>query len=275
MTDPYFVETGSPGSADLAGTSGADKAAEGIPLLLLHGFCETHQVWEHYLAALGTRFRVLCPDLPGFGRSSSLPEGFTLSDVAERLAAWLHQLGIEKAIIIGHSLGGYVALALLEKYPELFAGIGLFHSTAYADSSEKRKSRQHVIDFVEKHGVETFATSFVPQLFHTTNRPYIEEYIAKVVAIAAATPEYTLIGYTRAMQQRPDRLAVLEAYKGPILYIIGEKDGSVPLEDSKRQLLQLHNYQAYVLEETGHMGMFEQEERCLEILQEFTASIQP
>ncbi|EMR02281.1 alpha/beta fold hydrolase [Cesiribacter andamanensis] len=284
MTDPYYVEMAPEAAAPLTDTSVPGTSVpgmevpprpshDGIPLVLLHGFCETHQVWAHYLSPLGKKYRVLCPDLPGFGKSSSLPAGFSLSDVADRLAGWLEQLGIGKAVLVGHSLGGYVALAMLERHPSLVAGIGLFNSTAYADSAEKKRSRTHVIDFVEKHGVETFATSFVPQLFHPTNRPYLQGRIQQVVADAATTPEYTLIGYTRAMQQRPNRLRVLEAFSGPILYVIGEHDSAVPLEDSKQQLLQLADYQAYILEETGHMGMFEQEERCLEILEEFMQKV--
>lgn len=263
MTDPYYAEAGSQWSS---------SPQKGTPLVLLHGFCETHHLWDHYLPTLGEEFWVLAPDLPGFGLSTSLPEGFSLSDVADRLAQWLNQLGIEEAVLIGHSLGGYVALAFLEKYPQRVKGIGLFNSTAYADSAEKRKSRNNVIDFVEKYGVETFVTSFVPQLFYPTNRPYLEEQIANVVAQASATAQYSLVAYTRAMQQRPNRLPVLEAYRGPILYIIGEMDGSVPLADSRKQLEHLDNYQAYILEETGHMGMYEQAERSLEILQEFMRS---
>ncbi len=260
MTDPFYVESGSqPG---------------GLPLVLLHGFCETHQLWDDFIPQLAADYRVLCPDLPGFGSSSSLPAGFTLTDVAHRLAAWLEQLAICECVVIGHSLGGYVALALLEHHPQLVAGLGLFHSTAYADSPQKRRSRKQVIDFVEKHGVEVFTTSFVPQLFHHNNRKRLQAEIAAVVTQASSTPQHTLTGYTLAMQQRPNLLPVLEAYNGPVLYIIGEKDTAVSLEDSQRQLANLSNCEAYVLEATSHMGMFEQREECLAIVRNFMRQVQ-
>lgn len=260
MTDPFYVESGS--------------QLGGLPLVLLHGFCETHQLWDNFGPQLSADYRVLCPDLPGFGKSSSLPDGFSLADVARRLAGWLKQLHIKECVVIGHSLGGYVALALLEHYPELLAGVGLFHSTAYADSLQKRRSRKQVIDFVEKHGVEVFTSSFVPQLFHHTHRQRLQEEIATTIAQAAATPQHTLVGYTHAMQHRPNRLPVLEAYAGPVLYIIGEKDTTVSLEDSQRQLSHLNNCEAYVLEDTSHMGMFEQREESLAIVKNFMRQVQ-
>lgn len=260
MIDPFFAESGSQHG--------------GLPIVLIHGFCETHKLWDNFRLELSKEARVLCPDLPGFGKSSSLPAGFDLRDVAQRLQGGLEQLGVTRCILIGHSLGGYVALALLEQFPQMIAGIGLFHSTAYADSPAKKRSRKHVIDFVEKHGVEVFATSFVPQLFHSANRKRLAEKVKEVVEDAATTPQYSLVAYTLAMQQRPERLSVLEAFAGPVLYIIGEKDTSISLEDSQRQLEQLHHCEAYVLEDTGHMGMFEQEKESLEIIREFIRKVE-
>lgn len=260
MTDPFFAESGSQHTD--------------LPLVLLHGFCETHHLWDHFLPILEEEFRVLCPDLPGFGNSTSLPADFSLADVAKRLKQGLDQLAVERCIFVGHSLGGYVALALLAHYPEMVAGIGLFHSTAFADSPAKKRSRKHVIDFVEKHGVEVFTTSFVPQLFYHTNRGRLQEQINKVVAEASATPQHSLIGYTHAMKQRPNYLPVLEQYRGSVLYIIGEQDTSVPLEDSLRQLEKLPMAEAYILEEAGHMGMFEQPEKTLQIVRDFARQVQ-
>jgi pimeloyl-ACP methyl ester carboxylesterase len=279
MTDPFYAESGSqPGALPRNDMPQDGLPQDGLPqdrlpLILLHGFCETHRLWDRFREVLGEETWVLCPDLPGFGQSTSLPDGFTISDVAHRMAAWLEQLHISKCILIGHSLGGYVALAMLEHYPQLVAGIGLFHSTAYADSPQKRRSRNNVIYFVEKHGVEVFATSFVPQLFYHTNRKRLREQVDAVVANAAATPPHTLVGYTRAMQQRPNRLPVLEKWGGPVLYIIGEKDTSVSLDDSLHQLESLPQADAHILHDTGHMGMLEQEDQSLQIVKDFLQEV--
>lgn len=247
-----------------SGTSHLDA-----PLVLLHGFCETHEIWTRFERSLSRNCRVLCPDLPGFGKSP-LPAGnFELPDVAEVLHDWLKEQGIPRCILLGHSLGGYVSLAFLEKYPHMVEGIGLMHSTAYADSEEKKKTRDNVIRFVEKHGVEKFIDSFVPLLFYNENRGKLKKEIEELLAIARHTPKESLIAYTRAMQQREDRLEELKHFKKPILYIVGEEDNSVPLEDSKKQIKTLSNYEVHILKETGHMGMYEKPEESLEIIRNF------
>lgn len=239
------------------------------PLVLLHGFCETQQVWNRFERALSPHFRVLSPDLPGFG-NSPLPAGdFRLPDVAEALRSWLKELGIPRCILLGHSLGGYVSLAFLEKYPEMVEGIGLMNSTAYSDSEEKKRSRDNVIRFVEKHGVEKFIDSFVPQLFNSKKREQLKEEIEELRSIARSTPKESLIRYTKAMQQRKDRLEVLKHFRKPILYLVGEEDQSLPLEDSKKQVRALSNYEVHILQETGHMAMYEKPKESLEAIRNF------
>ena len=166
-----------------------------------------------------------------------------------------------------------MALAMLELEPHRVLGMGMFHSTAYADNAEKKRSRNNVISFVEKHGVDKFVTSFVPQLFYSANRLKLENEIEKAVAEAATTPLDTLIGYTRAMQSRPARLSFLRKFSGPTVYIIGEQDTSVPLADSLAQVQALPNCLSLVLEETGHMGIYERPAECLLMLEQFMKAI--
>lgn len=239
------------------------------PLVLLHGFCETHEVWSRFERALAMNCRVLCPDLPGFGKSP-LPSGnFGLPEVAEALHDWLKAIGIKRCILLGHSLGGYVSLAFLEKYPDMVEGIGLMNSTAYADSEEKKRTRDNVIAFAEKHGVKKFIDSFVPQLFYSEKRDKLKAEIEELLSIARSTPKKSLIAYTRAMQQREDRLEVLKHFRKPILYIVGEEDQSIPLQDSKKQIRTLSNYEVHILKKSGHMGMYEKPEESLEAIRNF------
>lgn len=249
--------------------SESGKGNGGAPVVLLHGFCESQQLWKRFERELSKKFHVLCPDLPGFGKSPLFAGEINLRFVAEKVYNWLKELGIERCILIGHSLGGYVSLAFLEKYADMVDGVGLFHSTAYADSEEKKRSRDNVIAFVEKNGVEKFITSFVPPLFFHKNREALQEEINELIAIGCATPKESVIAYTRAMQQRKDRLQVLQHFKKPILYIVGEEDTSVTLEDSKKQIQSLSNYELHILEETGHMGMYEKPEESLEAVKNF------
>ncbi len=249
--------------------SESGRANGGIPLVLLHGFCESHKVWKRFEQELGTQFHVLCPDLPGFGQSP-LPAGeLNMETVADDLYNWLQEQEIEKLILVGHSLGGYAGLAFLEKHANMVAGFGMFNSTAYADTEEKKRTRENVIAFVEKHGVEKYISSFVPPLFSPKKRESLQKEINELIAIGCSTPKESVIAYARAMQQRKDRLQALQHFKKPILYIAGEEDTSVTLEDSKKQVLALSNYEIHVLKESGHMGMYEKPEESMEVIRNF------
>lgn len=250
-----------------------EDTGSGFPVVLIHGFCETGAIWKDFSPALSKKYRILIPDLPGFGKSPLPSDGFSIDDIARMLHEWLQQLNITKTVLIGHSLGGYVTLAFAKNYPELLSGFGLFHSTAFADDAEKKSSRNKVIDFVRERGVEVFATSFVPQLFYHKNRVRLEQEIEQVVKIAAETPEPTLIAYTKAMRDRDDRTDVLRSFNQPILFIAGEQDGSVPIEKTDEQILLPHKAIVHIYDQVAHMGMFEAREESLKAVKQYLAHV--
>ena len=130
------------------------EEGSGPPIVFLHGFCETHEIWKDFVKPLSTRFRVILIDLPGFGRSEILPTPFTIDDVGNTVANWLIENQVLKSILIGHSLGGYVTLSVAERHSQLLEGIGLFHSMAFEDTQEKKENRNKVIEFVRRNGVQ-------------------------------------------------------------------------------------------------------------------------
>jgi pimeloyl-ACP methyl ester carboxylesterase len=121
------------------------ETGNGPVLLFIHGFPMNSKVWDEFIPRLSSSFKVIAIDLPGFGNSPILKTPFSIGDVADEIIKWLSEKKIRQCVVIGHSLGGYVTLALAEKKPENFAGIGLFHSTAYADSPEKNIYRKKVV----------------------------------------------------------------------------------------------------------------------------------
>jgi pimeloyl-ACP methyl ester carboxylesterase len=227
----------------------------GFPVLLIHGFCETHQIWNSFSGKLSTEFRVLSIDLPGFGKSPLLETPFSIDKVATKVLDWLKSMKIDQCIVIGHSLGGYVTLSMVKQQPHIFRGFCLFHSTAYADSEEKKFSRNKVIEFVSKNGVTPFIESFIPPLFYDqTNR-----YIPEVVNLALATKKETLLSYVGAMRDRTDRTDVIKNFNGPVLFISGEKDGIVSPESMEKQSKMAEKPTIQILPGVAHMGMFESE----------------
>jgi pimeloyl-ACP methyl ester carboxylesterase len=241
----------------------------GFPVVLLHGFCETHEIWKDFAPPLASQFTVISIDLPGFGKSALLPSFFTLTDVAKSINKLLEALHINSCVLIGHSLGGYVSLAMVENQPERFKGFGLFHSTAYADTDEKKISRNKVIEFVEANGVEPFIKSFVPPLFYNQQNPSIPW----AVSIGLQTKPETLIAYTAAMRDRPDRTSVLKTFKRPILFIAGEKDTVVSEAAIKSQAEIASTPYVFVIRAVGHMGMVEHGQATLQSVITFVEAL--
>jgi pimeloyl-ACP methyl ester carboxylesterase len=237
----------------------------GHPLVLIHGFCETHEIWESMGDKLSDTYRVILPDLPGFGKSPLLPTPFTLQDIGLAMLGWLDDLHLDRPVVIGHSLGGYVAMAMVDDEPNRFPGFGLFHSTAYADSKEKKENRNKVIEFVTGNGVQPFVDTFVPGLFYQKENPHVME----IHQMASLTQAETLIAYTAAMRDRPARLTLLETFPKPILMIAGEQDALIPFEQSSEQSSLMKFPLFYGLKDAGHMGMFENEPKSTKIVRNF------
>jgi pimeloyl-ACP methyl ester carboxylesterase len=237
----------------------------GFPVLLIHGFCETHEIWNSFSKKLSAEYRLLSVDLPGFGKSPLLKTPFSIEEVATKVLEWLHSIQLSQCAVIGHSLGGYVMLSMLDQQPPLLSSACLFHSTAFADSDEKKLSRNKVIEFVSTHGVAPFIESFIPPLFYNQSNPRIPD----VVDLALGTKQETLISYVGAMRDRPDLTEVLRKFKGPILFVSGEKDGVVSPESMEKQSQMALRPVLHVLPEVAHMGMFESEQVVLNQIRDF------
>lgn len=246
------------------------EEGEGTTLLLLHGFCETHEIWYDFTGPLVKHFKVITLDLPGFGQSEALPMPFTIDDVGDAVAHWLKERHLGKAVVIGHSLGGYVALSLAQNHSPLVSGLGLFHSTVFADSEEKKESRDKVIAFVLKNGVQPFIDTFVPGLFFDKAHPMIEV----VHRIASGTKSQTLISYSRAMRDRQDRTSTWQNDAIPKLMIAGAEDVLVPVNTSLEMAKMAKNLSFFELKNVAHMGLFEAKTECQEIIKGFTYGLQ-
>jgi pimeloyl-ACP methyl ester carboxylesterase len=240
----------------------------GTPVLLLHGFAEDGAVWGEVAKRLRTMCRVLIPDLPGSGRSP-LPSVISMESLATALRELLDKEGIERCVLIGHSMGGYITLAFAESHPERVWAFGLFHSTAYADNEEKKVGRCKSIEFIREHGAAPYIRQSTPNLFAAKTREdrpgLVEDMIRRYSGFSAAS----LIAYLQAMLQRPERLSVLEHFPRPILFVIGEMDQLVPPEQSLKQAHLPRIAQVRLLPDAGHMGMVEDAAAGSTIIQEF------
>jgi pimeloyl-ACP methyl ester carboxylesterase len=242
-----------------------NEYGSGRSVVLLHGFPFNKDIWNPFAEKLAAFFKVYIPDLPGFGRSAMPPVSITMDEVGAAINAWIIKQKLDRPVLIGHSLGGYVALAGAQQNPDLFSGLALFHSTAYADSEEKKQSRTKVLEFIDKNGVEAFTSNFIGALFFNPNHPAIPA----VRSVAVAATIEAVKSYTIAMRDRSERTDVLLTFPKPILFLAGENDGGIPVDSVRKQAAIHAKSELKLLSETAHMGMFEKENECLEIIRTF------
>ncbi|MCH7401400.1 alpha/beta fold hydrolase [Belliella kenyensis] len=248
------------------------KQGKGKPVIFLHGFCEAKEMWSNFATQLAGLHTVYCLDLPGFGKDEyDEPLPRSLEELAVLLQEWLDAMEINQPVLIGHSLGGYVALAMTELMGSDLAGVGLFHSTAFSDDEEKRHTRNKTIDFINKHGVDKFIESFVPPLFPEASRSRLEMEIAELIDFGKMNDSKTVITYIEMMRDRKDRFEVWHSFDRPKLMIAGVLDAAVKIEGSRAHKSGASLY--YELEGVGHMGMYEDPNNSLAIVREFLTSL--
>lgn len=241
----------------------------GFPVVLLHGFPEDGKVWEQQTDFLRQDYRLIIPDLPGSG-GSPLPAGaLTIDSMADFVYAILLQERIKACIVAGHSMGGYIALAFAEKYPELLKGFGLLNSSALPDTDEKKQSRLKSIEIMKKYGAAAFVRQVIPGLFGKKFREANEPVVEALIIRSASLNVEALIAYYRAMIERPDRRSVLQKTKVPVLFVIGKADTTIPLDIILQQVSLPGISAIHILEEVGHMGMLEASAHTGRQLQDF------
>jgi pimeloyl-ACP methyl ester carboxylesterase len=179
----------------------------------------------------------------------------SMAAVVKRL---LDREGVERCILIGHSMGGYIALAFSELYPERLRAFGLFHSTAYADSEDSKAGRRKSSAFIREYGVAPFIRQSVPNLFAAGTRQERPRLVEERIALYSGFLPQALIAYQQAMMERPDRVSVLKRFEGPVLFIIGEKDQLILPEQSFAQAHLPALSFLSVLPDSGHLGMLEE-----------------
>lgn len=241
------------------------EQGSGPTVILIHGFPMNQHVWDDFAEKLSEGAHVVTLDLPGFGKSAGLPENFSLEDVAETVLSWMRKKQYSDPVVIGHSLGGYVALAMAEHNKDFASGMCLFHSTAVKDSEEKKQSRNKTVDFINKQGVHAFTSNFIAQLYADPQH----SSITKVKNISVQSSKETVVGYTYAMRDRKDRTELLKRFPRPILFLAGEKDQGIPSDTILAQAALNRNAEAVILPDVAHMGMFEAEGPCLKNILHF------
>lgn len=243
-----------------------------LPLVLLHGLCEDSSIWTDFIAEM-PNITVLCIDFGGFGKSDTLPTP-SVASMASSVKAVLDALNIKKCVLVGHSLGGYVAMAIAAAYPSVLAGLGMFHSHPFADTADKKLQRQKAIEFVKRNGHILYVKQLIPglfaDLFVTSNAFLMNSLIHKATQYKAEA----IIGAHEAMINRPDLSSVMRNLACPALIIIGKQDKTVPYEVSFAQVALPPIADVHILPKVAHMGMFTAKEKTAKATQNFVTLCQ-
>ncbi len=240
----------------------------GKPVFLIHGFAEDGEVWRNQVTFLKNKFQLIIPDLPGSGQSE-LIDDMSMEGMAEVIHSIIHEEKLDRCTVIGHSMGGYITLALAEKYWNHLDAFGLFHSSAFSDSEEKRVGRRKGIEHINQHGAVEFLKTMIPNLFSDQTNDECPELINEQLALSHNFLPESLVSYYKAMIQRPDRTEILRKAAIPVLFIMGKYDNAIPLEDCLQQCHLPEKSYIHILQQSGHMGMLEEQEKCNKILESF------
>jgi pimeloyl-ACP methyl ester carboxylesterase len=232
-------------------------AAASLPtVVFLHGFLESPAIWQAFVGDHFADYQVLTPALPGYGPAGA-EAADSLDAAADNVRAELAAAGVGHAVLVGHSMGGYVALAFAEKYPGLVAGLCLFHSSSLPDSEDDTQRRARTRTFIEQHGVAAFAHEFLQPQLSPTHRESLTNYVEELQRIASAVPKAVALASLKAIAQRPDRQAVLEKATYPVLFIAGKDDRAVPPEKTHAESLLPDYCTVLWLAGVGHLGFME------------------
>lgn len=243
---------------------------KGTAVVLLHGFLENKTMWDKYISALSKNHRVISIDLLGHGETECLGYVHTMEDQADMIFAVLISLRIRKIVLVGHSMGGYVALAFAELYPDYVKGLFLLNSSSRADSDERKINRDRAIKAVKQNHTN-FVRISITNLFSEDNREVLAKEIEKVKLQALKTPLQGIVASLEGMKIRKDREVLLHFAPYPIQLVLGKKDGVLIYDDTIDQIegtkVELTTFP------DGHMSHIENEKELKIVLLEFLKKI--
>lgn len=236
------------------------RRGKGTPLVLLHGFPLDHHLWDDIAPLLEDRFDLILPDLRGFGESTTVDAPYSMDDYASDIAGLLDQLGIQKAVIAGHSMGGYVALAFARLYPARVSGLALISSQVLADPPDRKEGRYKSAADVAEKGiggvVEAMTSKFTSDARLQT--------IARSIMEKQKPGAY--IGALKAMAERTDSTSLLSTFKFPVMVVHGEADALIPVARAHEVKAALPDSYYVELKDTGHVPMLEAAKETAEAL---------
>ena len=256
--------------------TGRDSASNmaKTPVLLLHGYLETMYVWSDFSEMLSEKYRVISMDMPGHGLSDSAPlqDGERINSFdfcADVIKCILDTCKVDSAVIGGHSMGGYAAMAFAKKYPEKTKKLILFNSHPYPDLPEKAVDRQREINLIRAGKLEIIASLSIPNMYNPDNLPLFEDKVKESVELCQMHDPEGIVASIRGMQYREDMSTFLGECKSPVLIICGDRDIYMPMDMVESMKKGYKNADFCILENCGHNSFVEKNKESFEQVSAF------
>ncbi len=227
------------------------RHGKGTPHLLLHGYPLDHSIWDKTAGILDKNFDLILPDLRGFGASSTVEAQYTLEDMSGDLLALMEKLGVSKAFVSGHSMGGYLALAFARLHPDRVSGLGLVSTQLLADPPERKEGRYKTASEVMEKGITGVADSMSTKL---TPDIALQRRMRSLITVQSKAG---VIGALKAMAERSDSTSFLSSFQKPVVIIHGDKDDLIPIERARETRQALPTARLLELAGVGHLPMIE------------------
>lgn len=260
-------------TADLDGVSiFYHDEGQGEPLLLVHGFPLSSDLYQPQRAALSRRFRVITPDLRGMGRSDPQP-GYSMDTYADDLVALLDHLGVGQAIMGGMSMGGYVVFALLRRHPDRVKGLILIDTKAAADTEEGRQGRYKMIEQACDKGATAIAEVMLPKMLTEQTREQQPELAEFVRGMMAATPVDGITGALEAMAARPDSTPLLPSIQVPTLIVVGNEDQVTPTSVAQEMHKAIPSAELVIIDGAAHATTLERPAAVNQAIEEWAGQL--
>lgn len=247
-----------------------DAGAGAIPIIFIHGFPFDKSSWEPQMTFFKKTHRVIAYNIRGFGVSPAGTEKKSIPLFADDLVGLMDGLGISKAVVCGLSMGGYILLNAVYRYPERFAGVILCDTQCIADSEEaKEKRKQTILEIIQAKGLEKFADGFVNNVFSKNTLEHKKRLVDKIKNTILATPQETITETLSALAERADMCASLDEIEVPALIICGREDKVIPLVQSEFLQKAIGSATLHIIEKAGHLSNLERPDEFNKALSDF------
>jgi 3-oxoadipate enol-lactonase len=256
--DSYFIDAGNPTAQ---------------PVVLIHGFPFSHEMWNQQIELLKKDYRVIAYDVRGHGRSGVADGQYTIEFFVDDLIGLMDHLKIEKAVICGLSMGGYVALRAVERNPERLQALILCDTQSIADSNEGKLKRAASIRSIRTNGVNAFAEGFVKAVFAPASLSTKLDKVEMITKIIQSNSSLGICGTLLALAARTDTTASLTGINVPTLILVGEHDALTPPRASQEMNEKIPNSEFHIIANAAHMSNLENPEAFDGHLRNFLANL--